>query len=39
MIEAQPNPVTTAMTPNMEGKEQRIGVMNSVLWGTALHGH
>jgi K+-transporting ATPase ATPase A chain len=33
--EAQPNPVTTAMAPNMEGKEQRIGVMNSVLWGTA----
>ena len=24
-----------AWLPNMEGKEQRIGVMNSVLWGTA----
>ena len=33
--ESKPNPVTTAMLPNMEGKEQRIGVMNSVLWGTA----
>jgi K+-transporting ATPase ATPase A chain len=33
--EAQPNPVTTGLTQNMEGKEQRIGVMNSVLWGTA----
>jgi K+-transporting ATPase ATPase A chain len=33
--ESQPNPVTTAMLPNMEGKEQRIGVMNSVLWGSA----
>jgi K+-transporting ATPase ATPase A chain len=33
--EAQPNPVMTGVTPNMEGKEQRFGVMNSVLWGTA----
>jgi len=33
--ESRPNPVTTAMLPNMEGKEQRIGVMNSVLWGSA----
>ncbi len=24
--------------PNMEGKEQRFGVMNSVLWGDLLHG-
>jgi K+-transporting ATPase ATPase A chain len=33
--EAQPNPVTQNITPNMEGKEQRIGVMNSVLWGVS----
>ncbi len=32
--EAQPNPVTQ-LTQNMEGKEQRFGVMNSVLWSTA----
>lgn len=32
--EAQPNPVT-AIGANMEGKEQRFGVMNSVLWSTA----
>ena len=25
------------MRPNMEGKEQRIGVMNSVLWAVVLH--
>jgi len=33
--EAQPNPVTGNNLPNMEGKEQRIGVMNSVLWANA----
>jgi K+-transporting ATPase ATPase A chain len=33
--ETRPNPVTAANLPNMEGKEQRIGVMNSVLWGTS----
>ncbi len=33
--EAQPNPVMAGFTPNMEGKEQRIGVMNSVLWGVS----
>ncbi len=32
--EAQPNPVT-GVPVNMEGKEQRLGVMNSVLWSTA----
>ena len=33
--EAQPNPVMANAGPNMEGKEQRIGVMNSVLWAAA----
>ena len=33
--EAQPNPVVHNILPNMEGKEQRIGVMNSVLWGVS----
>jgi len=33
--EARPNPVMAGVTPNMEGKEQRIGVMNSVLWGVS----
>jgi K+-transporting ATPase ATPase A chain len=33
--EAQPNPVTDNIMPHMEGKEQRFGVMNSVLWGVA----
>lgn len=32
--ESQPNPIT-AVPINMEGKEQRLGVMNSVLWSTA----
>lgn len=32
--EAQPNPIT-GVPVNMEGKEQRLGVMNSVLWSTA----
>ena len=31
--EAQPNPVVDNIMPNMEGKETRFGVMNSVLWG------
>ncbi|HUD82047.1 MAG TPA: potassium-transporting ATPase subunit KdpA, partial [Candidatus Saccharimonadales bacterium] len=34
-FEAQPNPVTGNYASNMEGKEQRIGVMNSTLWATA----
>jgi K+-transporting ATPase ATPase A chain len=33
--EAKPNPVMGVAVANMEGKEQRIGVMNSVMWGTA----
>ena len=33
--EAQPNPVVPALTTNLEGKEVRFGVMNSVLWSTA----
>jgi K+-transporting ATPase ATPase A chain len=33
--EAQPNPVTDNIMPHLEGKEQRFGVMNSVLWGVA----
>ena len=32
--EVQPNPVT-GLTSAMEGKEQRFGVMNSVLWAAA----
>lgn len=32
--EAQVNPVT-GLAHNLEGKEQRFGVMNSVLWATA----
>jgi len=31
--ENQPNPVVQNIHPLMEGKEQRFGVMNSVLWG------
>jgi len=34
-FETRPNPVMAGITPNMEGKEQRIGVMNSVLWATS----
>ena len=34
-FEAQPNPVTGNYASNMEGKEQRFGVMNSTLWATA----
>ena len=33
--ESQHNPVTAGFHPNMEGKETRFGVMNSVLWGTS----
>ena len=33
--EAQPNPVVQNLQPLMEGKEQRFGVMNSVLWGVS----
>jgi K+-transporting ATPase ATPase A chain len=33
--EMQPNPVTDNILPHMEGKEQRFGVMNSVLWGVS----
>lgn len=35
--EAQPNPVT-GIPLNLEGKEQRFGIMNSVLWSTATTG-
>jgi K+-transporting ATPase ATPase A chain len=34
-FESRPNPVTGNYASNMEGKEQRIGVMNSTLWATA----
>jgi K+-transporting ATPase ATPase A chain len=33
--ETQPNPVVANIMPNLEGKEQRFGVMNSVLWGVS----
>jgi len=33
--ESRPNPVTGNYASNMEGKEQRIGVMNSVLWAAS----
>ena len=33
--ETRPNPVLGGIHPLMEGKEQRFGVMNSVLWGTS----
>ena len=33
--ESQPNPVVQNLQPLMEGKEQRFGVMNSVLWGVS----
>jgi K+-transporting ATPase ATPase A chain len=36
--ESQPNPVMGNLLPNMEGKEQRFGVMNSVLWAVATTG-
>ncbi|MGB6501317.1 MAG: potassium-transporting ATPase subunit KdpA, partial [Thermoplasmata archaeon] len=34
-FETRPNPVTGNQMENMEGKEQRIGVMNSVLWAAS----
>ncbi len=34
LAEVQPNPVT-GLAGSMEGKEQRFGVMNSVLWAAA----
>ena len=33
--ETQANPAVPALTANLEGKEVRFGVMNSVLWSTA----
>ena len=33
--ETRPNPVVGNIQPLMEGKEQRFGVMNSVLWGVS----
>jgi K+-transporting ATPase ATPase A chain len=36
--ECQPNPVLGNIAVNMEGKEQRFGVMNSVLWAVATTG-
>ncbi|HTQ30370.1 MAG TPA: potassium-transporting ATPase subunit KdpA [Opitutaceae bacterium] len=33
--EMQPNPVVHNIHPLMEGKEQRFGLMNSVLWGVS----
>jgi len=36
--ESQPNPVMQNIQPLMEGKEQRFGVMNSVLWACATTG-
>jgi len=36
--ESQPNPVTANVVPQMEGKEQRFGVMNSVLFACATTG-
>jgi K+-transporting ATPase ATPase A chain len=33
--ETRPNPVMANVGPLMEGKEQRIGLMNSVLWGVS----
>ncbi len=34
-FESRPNPVTGNYAFNMEGKEQRFGVMNSVLWSAS----
>jgi potassium-transporting ATPase potassium-binding subunit len=34
-FETRPNPVTGSTLANMEGKEQRIGVMNSTLWAAS----
>ena len=34
-FETRPNPVMANVGPLMEGKEQRIGLMNSILWGVS----
>ncbi len=36
--ESQPNPVIAGAQSLMEGKEQRFGIMNSVLWAVATTG-
>ncbi len=36
--ETRPNPVLGNVQPLLEGKEQRLGVMNSVLWAVATTG-
>jgi potassium-transporting ATPase potassium-binding subunit len=36
--ESQPNPFICNVQPLLEGKEQRFGVMNSVLWAVATTG-
>jgi len=36
--EVHPNPVMAGAAPLLEGKEQRFGVMNSVLWAVATTG-
>src|SRR5208282_6606573 len=36
--ETRPNPVVANIQPLLEGKEQRFGVMNSVLFGVATTG-
>ncbi len=36
--ETRPNPVVSNIQPLMEGKEQRFGVMNSVLWAVVTTG-
>jgi K+-transporting ATPase ATPase A chain len=36
--ESQPNPVTANVVPQLEGKEQRFGVMNSMLFAVATTG-
>ncbi|MGD1084322.1 MAG: potassium-transporting ATPase subunit KdpA [Verrucomicrobiota bacterium] len=33
--ETRPNPVVSNIAPLLEGKEQRFGVMNSILWGVS----
>ncbi len=37
-VESQPNPVTANLLPQLEGKEVRFGVMNSMLFATATTG-
>jgi K+-transporting ATPase ATPase A chain len=34
-FETRPNPVVANIQPLLEGKEQRFGLMNSVLWGVS----